>query len=298
MTSPRTRSVLTRHARARDACATSSATRRATVAGVSAIQRQGERGRGIGRTPPKDEFERWPLAEGETAPEDDHVRFSHDSATLPEGFLDQFRLLLGRHSGPVTVELHGYSSDDGDQTYNVNLSAQFAVAVKRAVEATLPVGSVVRVIAHGVTAGFGESAEPNRRVGIDLSDRYTISEVYGRAPAAVAARCSGADDRLAAARAALRQRRRTKRLRIDRRRTSRRLDRGPGSGSTVRRRGRGSGRGRSPAAGRARRCSGRGRRRCSARTGRAPRCSAASTGRGCTPRRTAAASGWGVPRAI
>jgi outer membrane protein OmpA-like peptidoglycan-associated protein len=149
------------------------------AAGGPAIQREGRRGTGIGRTPPREEFDRSPLPEGETAPEDDHVRFAHDSASVPESFLDQFRLLLNQHNGPVTVELHGYSSDDGDQEYNINLSAHRGVAVKRAIESMLPPGSVVRVIAHGVTAGFGEGPDPNRRVGIDLSDRYTLSEITG-----------------------------------------------------------------------------------------------------------------------
>ena len=44
----------------------------------------------------------------------------------PAGFGETFAKLLAAHSGPVTVELHGYASEAGDPTYNRNLSERRA----------------------------------------------------------------------------------------------------------------------------------------------------------------------------
>jgi hypothetical protein len=146
-------------------------------AGVAVIQRDGPRGSGPGRRPPGEPFD--VVADGTLGVEDDHIRFGHDAVALPSGFDEQFRRLLAQHRGAVTVELHGYASDPGDGTYNVNLSAQRAAAVARVVQPMLPVGSVVRIIAHGATTGFGEDAADNRRVGIDLTDRIPVSAALG-----------------------------------------------------------------------------------------------------------------------
>jgi outer membrane protein OmpA-like peptidoglycan-associated protein len=145
--------------------------------GVAVIQRDGPRGSGPGRRPPTEPFD--VVDDGTLGTEDDHVRFANDAVTLPSGFDEQFRRLLAQHGGAVTVELHGYASDPGDGTYNVNLSAQRAAAVARIVQPMLPAGSVVRIIAHGATSGFGEDAADNRRVGIDLSDRIPVSAALG-----------------------------------------------------------------------------------------------------------------------
>jgi hypothetical protein len=145
--------------------------------GVAVIQRDGPRGSGPGRRPPAEPFD--VVDDGTLGTEDDHVRFANDTIAIPTGFGEQFRHLLEQHGGAVTVELHGYASDPGDGTYNVNLSAQRAAAVARVVQPMLPAGSVVRIIAHGATSGFGEDAADNRRVGIDLSDRIPISAALG-----------------------------------------------------------------------------------------------------------------------
>ncbi|HET9442228.1 MAG TPA: DUF4157 domain-containing protein, partial [Acidimicrobiales bacterium] len=138
-------------------------------AGTAVLQRDGRRGEGPGRRPPAEPFDA--VTDGSLGTEDDHILFERDSIALPTGLEERVRGLLARHAGAVTVELHGYASEDGDATYNVNLSAQRAAAVGRLVEAWLPPGSVVRLYAHGVTTGFGDRPEDNRRLGIDLSDR-------------------------------------------------------------------------------------------------------------------------------
>jgi hypothetical protein len=52
--------------------------------------------------------------------------------------------------------------------YNVNLSAHRAAAVRAALLALLPQGSVVRLYAHGETDAFGDRAN-NRRVGVRIT---------------------------------------------------------------------------------------------------------------------------------
>jgi hypothetical protein len=144
--------------------------------GQPVIQRDGGPGQGPGRRPPSEPFD---VVTDSLGPEDDHLLFARDSLAVPTGFEDRFRALLAQHPGPVSVELHGYASEDGDTTYNVNLSAQRAAAVGRLVEPWLPLGSVVRLVAHGVTTGFGERPEDNRRLGIDLTDRVPFSAAMG-----------------------------------------------------------------------------------------------------------------------
>jgi outer membrane protein OmpA-like peptidoglycan-associated protein len=148
-------------------------------AGTAAIQRQPKpRGTGPGVRPPKEPFD----VSDAPGSEDGHVLFDHDSIQAPAGFVETFAKLLAAHSGPVTVELHGYSSDDGDPAYNLNLSAHRAAVLQRSIANQLPLGSVVRLIAHGTTTHFGETPDLNRRVGIDLTDRVRLSELYGPLP--------------------------------------------------------------------------------------------------------------------
>jgi hypothetical protein len=146
-------------------------------AGVAVLQRDGRPGEGPGRRPPREPFDT--VTDGSLGTEDDHILFEQNAIGLPTGFEERFRGLLAQHAGPVTVELHGYASEDGDAAYNLNLSAQRAAAVGRVVEAWLPMGSVVRLIAHGTTTGFGERPEDNRRLGIDLTDRVPFSQAMG-----------------------------------------------------------------------------------------------------------------------
>ena len=146
-------------------------------AGTAVLQRDGRPGEGPGRRPPSEPFD--VVTDGSLGTEDDHLLFERDSIAVAGGFEDRFRALLAQHPGAVTVELHGYSSEDGDVTYNFNLSAQRAAAVGRLVEPWLPAGSVVRLIAHGTTTAFGDGPEENRRLGIDLSDRVPLSQAMG-----------------------------------------------------------------------------------------------------------------------
>src|SRR5207247_11334486 len=83
---------------------------------------------------------------------------------------DRVRVVLASHTGAVVVRIHGYASAEGDERYNLNLSAHRVVAVRDAISALLPAGSAVHLIAHGETAAFGDDPGPNRRVGIGVSD--------------------------------------------------------------------------------------------------------------------------------
>lgn len=147
--------------------------------GTAVIQRhpRGQHGPGPGSTAPREPFDT--VRDGSLGTEDDFVTFAQDSVDLGATFPERFQTLLRNHAGPVTVELHGYTSTEGNGEYNMNLSAQRAAAVGRAVQSLLPAGSVVRLYAHGQTSGFGDTADPNRRVGIDISDRVSLATLTG-----------------------------------------------------------------------------------------------------------------------
>jgi outer membrane protein OmpA-like peptidoglycan-associated protein len=119
---------------------------------------------GIGASPPTESFT---VAEG-TAEEDGQILFARDTADLPSTAGDRLAELAAGHTEPVTVEIHGYASLEGSVRYNLNLSAHRAAAVRRALLALLPEGSVVRLYAHGETASFGERAN-NRRAGVRIT---------------------------------------------------------------------------------------------------------------------------------
>jgi outer membrane protein OmpA-like peptidoglycan-associated protein len=133
------------------------------------VQRD-EKQRGIGSAPPSADFT---VAEG-TGTEDGYVLFGFDSAALSPAQEKKLQALIAPYSGPVAVEVHGYASMEGDTEYNNNLAAHRGVAVKAWLEAHLPPGSTVRVIARGNTTAFGDRAR-NRRAGVDVT---------GQAPAA------------------------------------------------------------------------------------------------------------------
>jgi outer membrane protein OmpA-like peptidoglycan-associated protein len=131
-----------------------------------AVQRQEQlRLSGVGRTPPDVDFD---VATERPASEDAHVLFGHDSVSLSR--LDLAKLLpqLVDATGPLLVHIDGYSSSEGDQDYNVNLSAHRAAAIRTVLLTLLPDGSEVRLHAHGATAEFGPTRGHNRRVGIRL----------------------------------------------------------------------------------------------------------------------------------
>lgn len=134
------------------------------------VQRNGNEEQGIGSSPPSEPYT---TMEG-TGAEDGYVLFGQNRADLDSVDTRTIRRLLTQYggSGPVTVHVHGYSSREGDETYNDNLSAHRGIAVKTFLETILPEGSRVIVYAHGETTEFGNLAD-NRRVGIDFIQTRT-----------------------------------------------------------------------------------------------------------------------------
>jgi hypothetical protein len=128
------------------------------------VQRDGEpRAGGIGAAPPAESFV---VAEG-VGGEDRHVLFARDSVELTSAARQQLVDLAAGYSGPVTVEIHGYASTEGDAAYNSNLSAHRAAAVRAILLPLLPPGSVVQLYAHGETGAFG-ALPNNRRSGVRM----------------------------------------------------------------------------------------------------------------------------------
>ena len=135
---------------------------------------------GPGANPPNEEFITDPDNWGA---EDDHVLFKQDDiAALDDAELQSF---AGKQTEPVEVQLHGYASEEGGGKYNLNLSAQRAVAVRHRLLELLPAGSRVVVFAHGESRHFG-AAEANRRVGISLigpeREALVLRTQFGRPP--------------------------------------------------------------------------------------------------------------------
>jgi outer membrane protein OmpA-like peptidoglycan-associated protein len=129
-----------------------------------AIQRQEKKQQpklGLGSSPPDIDFTR---AEG-PANEQEHVLFAYDSDKLSAASRKKIESWAKSRSIPVIVELHGFASHEGPDEYNLNLSAHRAAAVKFAIEAALPLGSRVELMAHGESGGFATPDE-NRRVGM------------------------------------------------------------------------------------------------------------------------------------
>ncbi|MDT8854058.1 DUF4157 domain-containing protein [Paracoccaceae bacterium Fryx2] len=127
------------------------------------IQREGGEGRGIGRSPPDAPFV---TVEG-TGVEDDHALFARDSADLTPAARSALAAAAEGRTGEIVVHIHGYASLEGDDTYNRNLSAHRAVAIRDALAPLLPEGTRFTLYAHGETDAFGEPAR-NRRAGVDF----------------------------------------------------------------------------------------------------------------------------------
>lgn len=109
-------------------------------------------------------------------PEDGHVTFAHDSAALTPAARERLRSLvdsqLSGADDPVSVTVHGYATEEGDDIYNRNLSAHRAAAVRAALVELLPAGSQIRIVARGETDAFGPGPA-NRRAGVALAQRTT-----------------------------------------------------------------------------------------------------------------------------
>lgn len=135
---------------------------------------------GPGANPPDEDFitdsENW-------GAEDDHILFKQDDiAALDDAELKAF---AAKQAEAVEVQLHGYASEEGGGKYNLNLSAQRAVAIRHRLLELLPAGSRVVVFAHGESRHFG-AADQNRRVGISLigpeRDDLRLRTRFGLAP--------------------------------------------------------------------------------------------------------------------
>lgn len=139
-------------------------------AGRPVVQRQEQPTRpqlsGVGRNPPDVDFT---VPAARPSSEDAHVLFRQDSISLAQLDLSKLQARLEAATGPLLVHLDGYASNEGDQDYNLNLSAHRAAAVRAALLPLLPDGSEVKLYAHGATAEFGGLAG-NRRVGIRFEE--------------------------------------------------------------------------------------------------------------------------------
>jgi hypothetical protein len=102
--------------------------------------------------------------------ENANLLFERDHADVPAQFAETIQRVLASHTGAIVVRIHGYASSEGDERYNLNLSAHRVVAVRDAITPLLPAGSYVHLIAHGETLAFGDDPGPNRRVGVGVSD--------------------------------------------------------------------------------------------------------------------------------
>jgi hypothetical protein len=132
--------------------------------GIASVARDGPSGGGIGAIPPTEDF----ITMDTAGSEDAHALFGLNRAELSTAGIEAMVTALDNPTGPVTVHLHGYASNEGDPTWNRNLSAHRAVAAKKALEARLPEGSRIVLFAHGATAEFGTERKDNRRVGVSL----------------------------------------------------------------------------------------------------------------------------------
>ena len=130
---------------------------------VQCQPKDGEK-QGPGSAPPSEPFT---VTQG-VGPEDDYVLFEQDSAMIPVGTFKKAEAMLGKYKTAVTIEIHGYSSVEGDTDYNINLSAHRAVAIQKLFRAYLPPDSQVVVYAHGEIDKFGPAGR-NRRVGVKVT---------------------------------------------------------------------------------------------------------------------------------
>ncbi len=146
--------------------------------GMPALLKNGGNGSsGIGARPPRVDF----TTGSGTGPEDRHVTFEFDSAQLSPSGRASLRQLARNQSHAVEMDLYGYSSSEGADDYNLNLSAHRAVAVQQFLQPLLPEGSVVRLHAHGEISDFGDPAE-NRRVGIDVQEQPETTSTPAQLP--------------------------------------------------------------------------------------------------------------------
>lgn len=137
---------------------------------------------GPGASPPDDDFIR---DENNWGAEDQHILFGQDQASLTTD--EEIQAFAAQQKEAVNVHVHGYASEEGAVDYNLNLSAQRGVAIRRRLLELLPQGSKVVVFAHGKSQHFG-AADKNRRVGLSLigpaDQGFQLRVDFGRPPAA------------------------------------------------------------------------------------------------------------------
>ena len=141
------------------------------------LRQEAGNGSGIGRAPPKADFERG----SGLAPEDSAVTFAFDSADLSGEARASLRAMASNWTGPVHIDLYGYASTEGPGSYNVNLSAHRAVAIQRLLQPLLPPNSTIQVHAHGEIDSFDPPGQ-NRRVGIDVTEQAQTTATPPRLP--------------------------------------------------------------------------------------------------------------------
>jgi outer membrane protein OmpA-like peptidoglycan-associated protein len=129
---------------------------------------------GVGASPPSEPVI---IAKG-VAPEDDFVLFDQDKADVSMASEKKLSKIFAAYTTPITVELHGYASREGDEEYNSNLSGHRAAQVKARILAMLPPGSQVTLYARGETQAFGP-ATSNRRVGVKVTQGVTVDTTKG-----------------------------------------------------------------------------------------------------------------------
>jgi outer membrane protein OmpA-like peptidoglycan-associated protein len=101
---------------------------------------------GIGAEPPEEYFIKDPDNWGA---EDDFVLFDQEQAALDGADEAAIKDFAAKQQQPMRIFVHGYSSREGPDEYNFNLSAHRGVVVKHFIESLLPAGSKVVVLAHG-----------------------------------------------------------------------------------------------------------------------------------------------------
>ncbi len=125
-----------------------------------------EKTKDLGGAPPSEDYDE---ARNTSAKDQEHshVLFQVDSNLLrAHEDIKLFQFVLGQKGQTVQARIHGYSSEEGGDDYNFNLSAHRAVNVKKALLGQLS-GASIDAIAHGETSAFGDRAQ-NRRAGIEL----------------------------------------------------------------------------------------------------------------------------------
>lgn len=127
------------------------------------VLRSDRDGRGLGKNPPEGKYN----VTDTPGAEDNHILFDMDSTQLAGDALETLQQEAAGWPFPVEVDIYGYSSLEGSDEYNLNLSAHRAMAVKEALYGVLPLGSFVKVHAVGETDHFGDP-DQNRRVGFDM----------------------------------------------------------------------------------------------------------------------------------